>query len=347
MADLEHMSVRRREEQGGPEEVQDPNAGEDSADESVDRDDQIMARVLPWAVSIMAHVALVVLAFFIIWSVVQTPEEEDEPIIPIARLSKTPGAPVKMRQKQQKTKAKSSRRSPVRTNNPLSASRSTARTQSTTIGAVGGSPGGGNPLATGLETGAGESASFFGTGGNAKKIVYLIDLSGSMIGEMRFVIDELKRSINDLTLPQTFTVIFFQDDDVLEVPPRQMKPATDEIKRRTVEALGVDGGRFVPGRRGNPIPAFKVALKYRPDLIFILSDNITGRGRYEIDRRDLVGEIDLANKSGTAINAIQFMYPDTLERYGLTPTLKVIADRFKGEYNFISGRELGFAPHGQ
>jgi len=179
-----------------PESNESPDQELQTGDESIDRTDEFLARFLPWALSLMAHVAIVVLAFFVIWSVVQSSEEEEEPIIPIARLSKTPGAPVKMRATQQKTRTKSSRRSAVRTNNPLAATRSTARTPSTTIGAVGGSPGGGNPLGTGLETGAGEAASFFGTGGNAKKIVYLIDLSGSMIGEMRFVIDELKRSIS-------------------------------------------------------------------------------------------------------------------------------------------------------
>lgn len=342
MAESESTESAEEARQGPPEEA--PLSPDGEIEESVDRDD-VMGRIIPWAVSIMAHVGIVVLAFFIIWSVGQNQEEEDEIIIPNARLSETPGAPVKMRHTKQTTRTKSSRRSPVRTANPLAATRSTARTPSTTIGVVGGSPGGGNPLGTGLETGEGEAASFFGTGGNAKKIVYLIDLSGSMIGEMRFVIDELKRSIGDLRLPQTFTVIFFQDNEVLEIPPRQMKPATDEYKQRTIQQLGLEGGSFVPSRRGNPIPAIKVALKYRPHLIFILSDNITGHGRYEIDRRDLVGAIDKANTANTAINTIQFMYPDTLERYGLTPTLKVIAHRFKGEYNFISGRELGFATH--
>ena len=100
-----------------PESNESPDQELQTGDESIDRTDEFLARFLPWALSLMAHVAIVVLAFFVIWSVVQSSEEEEEPIIPIARLSKTPGAPVKMRATQQKTRTKSSRRSAVRTNN--------------------------------------------------------------------------------------------------------------------------------------------------------------------------------------------------------------------------------------
>ena len=56
-------------------------------------------------------------------------------------------------------------------------------------------------------------------------------------------------------------------------------------------------------------------MRYRPELVFLLSDNITGRGKYEVDRADLLSMIDGANKDRkTKINCIQFIHPDSLNQ---------------------------------
>jgi hypothetical protein len=55
---------------------------------------------------------------------------------------------------------------------------------------------------------------------NARRIVYIIDASGSMIRSLQIVIKELARSIDALSTQQRFGVVFFQSDDAVIVPPK-------------------------------------------------------------------------------------------------------------------------------
>ncbi|MEO7198072.1 MAG: alkyl sulfatase C-terminal domain-containing protein, partial [Solirubrobacterales bacterium] len=47
-------------------------------------------------------------------------------------------------------------------------------------------------------------------------------------------------------------------------------------------------GNIIPGGGTNPVKALQMALQTKPQLLFILSDNITGAGRFEVDR----GQVD-------------------------------------------------------
>ena len=226
---------------------------------------------------------------------------------------------------------------------PRAAIQRTVASESKLVGVLGQSGRGSNPFRSGISTGTGFEARFFGVGGNARRLVYLIDASGSLMDTLDFVILELKRSINDLNPQQSFTVIFFQGgEQPKEVPAtRGIRPATPEIKLKVIEWIDRDAGNVFPKLSADPIPALKLALQYHPQLVFILSDNITGRGRYEVDQRRLLREIERANKGQTAINTIQFIYRDTLESYGLKPTMEEIADRNGGLYKFVDAKELG------
>jgi hypothetical protein len=67
-----------------------------------------------------------------------------------------------------------------------------------------GLPGGGG--------GIGPKSSFVGVGGNARKVMYFCDASGSMVpvfGQLKF---ELKKSVDALKPVQAFNVVFFRDD---------------------------------------------------------------------------------------------------------------------------------------
>lgn len=311
------------------------------AEEIASSEDAVARTVLPFSISVLLHVGIVVLALFIVWSI-GSKEEQKEDIIPIAKLSKTPSMPVKMRTTQTKVKTTASRRStqvnPIKTR---AVSRRRTTVKSNLIGVLGSTAGATNPFRSGVSTGTGLGAKFFGTGGNAYRIVYVIDASGSLMDSLYFVILELKRSINDLSPKQTFTVIFFQGDDVVEVVPRRMKSATSENKARVIEWIDLSAGNVFPIGPTNPVPALKLALQYKPELLFILSDDITGSGRYEVDQRRLLQEIENTNRGRAMINTIQFLYRDKLEEYGLQPTLKLIAEHNGGVYKFVDGKELG------
>jgi len=79
-----------------------------------------------------------------------------------------------------------------------------------------------------------------------------------------------------------------------------------------------------------------LAMRYQPELVFLLSDNVTGRGRYEVDRDSLLDVFERLNRhQRTTVNTIQFIHPDPLN------TLRDIANRHGGEYKYITASDLG------
>jgi len=313
----------------------------------------VVVMLLPWVITLVLHLGLLVLAIFVVWSTVQLVDEE-EVIVPISRLSTTPGAPV------QQTTSKRVSKQQSMTRRSLSQSRSKsqstlatkANTQSSLIGVSGANAAKANAFDKGIRSGAGEAVGFYGLGGNARKLAYLVDASGSMISSMHYVVLELKRSISELSDKQTFTVIFFQEDDVIEVPVPNpgMKRATSTNKQKVIEWIDLDTGHIIPRGRSRPIPALKLALRYQPQLLFLLSDDITGQGKFEEDQNRLLAEIKQANVKNTKINTIQFLYEDKLamaigldgQRMGEEGrTLFKISEQTGGLHKFLDAKELG------
>jgi hypothetical protein len=178
---------------------------------------------------------------------------------------------------------------------------------------------------------------------NARRIVYVVDASGSLLGTLQVVVQELGRSLEALSPQQEFSIIFFQQDRALPVPPGRLIPATDREKLRALDWIDA---AIVPNGSSNPLPALELALDLEPDVIFVLSDNITGGGEFEVDRADLLAMLDRLNprdagsgRRRTQINCIQFLDPDPLD------TLAAIAAEHGGPrgYKFLDRQELGLA----
>jgi len=320
------------EEVAPPAEVEDPSI-DDPADDA-------LTKLLPWTVSFVLHAVMVMLALFAVWSVIQ--QEEQHVIIPMARLSATPGAPLQIKQTPRLKADPVARRtvSPLRRQTPVQML-TQPRSDATLVGVLG-SSGNANPFEATVAGGGELRAQFLGSGGNARRIVFIIDASGSLIDTFPFVVRELKRSISQLSERQHFTIIFFQGDDVIEVPPIGIdaKRASSTIKQQTIDWLAKENYHVTPQGTSNPVRALRRAFEYRPQLIFLLSDNITGQGQYEIDQSRLLEEIDRVNKSGTKINTLQFIYPDPLIQAGLRGTMEQIAERSGGVYKFVSKSDL-------
>lgn len=328
------------------EDVKDP-AQEEEEEESVREavGGALSGSLVGWGVSILMHAGLVLLASFLVWSYIEQVNEE-EVIIPIARLSEMPGTPMTQTDMQRtQDSSASQRRSITRTNNPQSTIQSKVTATTQLIGLAGGASSKASPIGTAIGAGQDVGVGFFGTGGNAKRIVFVVDASGSLMDVLPFVYVELKKSIADLSEQQSFSVLFFRGGQVVESPPRGLQRATAEQKQRTIAWIDEVAREQGFGTSSTtPVAAIKQALTMRPQLLFILSDNITGRGIYELDQDELLAEIRRANRDNTKINTIQFIYPDPLDGIGgMKGTLRQIAEDTGGIYKYVPAEDLGLA----
>ncbi len=175
-------------------------------------------------------------------------------------------------------------------------------------GAYAGTPGG---------SGVAPRSSFYGTPGNATKIVYLIDCTGSLVdiygkyGEIApgTVKAAVQDSVNNLVPLQFFDLIIFTgplDGGTMSVGTGALARATPENKARTLA-----GFRDTVARGGETdeetgfIRAFKRAFLQSPDLIYFFTDGNLSDG--------VLQEVRTLNKGQlTHINAIMFNYSDQL-----------------------------------
>ena len=163
------------------------------------------------------------------------------------------------------------------------------------------------------------------------------------MADLPFVIRKLSESIRKLSGQQKFTVIFFGDFDgrpTLEVPPGNLQDATTRHKNATIEWIQLDSKNVFSSGGSDPVPALRQALSYRPQLLYLLSDDIIGKEQYQLDQAKLLEEIRDANRSNTRINTIQFIYPDPLAVDGRKGTLELIAEQSGGKYLFIGNNDI-------
>lgn len=288
---------------------------------------------LPWAISLLLHLGLALLAVFI--GFVTFVAEEDPPVVPETKLMQDPTSEVLTQATDVEVAATSSVAAEVQTEEAAESEDLSEVLESQTDDSLiavegekalpaGGGAAGEGELGTGL----------YGLGGNARSVVYVVDASGSLIDSLPFVVNELKSSIRKLQSEQVFNIIFFQYGQAVELPPRRrMKPANEAMKKQAADWITLENGNISPGGASNPLEAIQLAISYQPDLIYILSDNITGSGQYAIDQNRLFERIEQLKEKRrageTRINTIQFLHPDPLG------TLKKIAGRNGGRYRFV------------
>ncbi|HEY8746441.1 MAG TPA: VWA domain-containing protein [Tepidisphaeraceae bacterium] len=137
--------------------------------------------------------------------------------------------------------------------------------------ALGGGDGdGGGPLAmfgTPGGGGLGLKGPVFGASGNAKKIVFVCDASGSMLQKFDALKRELSRTVRQLRPSQSFSLIFFQEQS-FKALNQSLIIARPDTKRQADEFLDT----IVPRAETNPLPALELAFKQKPELIYLLTD---------------------------------------------------------------------------
>lgn len=169
-------------------------------------------------------------------------------------------------------------------------------------------------------------ADFAGT----RKIVFVVDASGSLVDSFPRVLEVLDRAIVRLPEEQAFTVIFFGVEGVTEVPPVGLRWADGQNKRQLREWLSPELGNVNAWGRGDPLEALQRAINYRPDEVVILSDNLIGRRVSQEAVTDLLNNIaEMVGEDVEMIHVIQFFNRDPQQ------VLKRIAEQFNGTYNLV------------
>lgn len=318
-------------------------------------------RVVPWVISIGVHVALLVVGIFIPWSVKMLLEEEETPAVIIADFENL--TPLEMA---------------VETSTDVIETQTQFEDRSETVLEhleVEDTPQPIEPLTDAAPAPAFDpdtalapftpraedlAVSFGGLhGSNARHIVYVVDASGSMLTYLPVLVDELSRSIDRLQAVQSFRVILFQANEAIVVPgpddPEdanrrrggglELLSATERNKLFVLDWMDLDSGNIRARGKSNPLAAIRLALDGvtpKPDVVFMLSTDITGVGEYEIDQQELLQMIARLNRDRrgnpkSLIKTIQFIYEDPLE------TLRLIAEAHGGPdgYRFLSREQLG------
>jgi hypothetical protein len=99
-------------------------------------------------------------------------------------------------------------------------------------------------------------------------VVFVCDASGSMLGVAMDVLKvHLCREIDSLAPGRPFNVIFFRAGGA-EPATEHCVPATDAARRRAVELVG----RIQVKADSDPIPALRLALRDRPQVVYLVTD---------------------------------------------------------------------------
>jgi hypothetical protein len=196
-----------------------------------------------------------------------------------------------------------------------------------------GNPGGGQ---------IGPRGRVFGHGGNAMKIVFICDASGSMMTKMDLLKVELEKTVEGLEPIQAFNVIFFQNTanapkQYIELAP-DLIMATGANKKKLYDFL-----QDIVGQSNTfVIPALTEAFhsSTRPELVYLLTD-----GLFEDEGSDAVMNAirQLNAEKRVKINTILFLGkeidPDELRE--ASAAMQTIASENGGVYNQVSVSDLG------
>jgi hypothetical protein len=188
-----------------------------------------------------------------------------------------------------------------------------------------GNPGGGQ---------TGPHGRLFGHGGNAMRIVYICDASGSMLSKIELLKLELQKSVEQLQPIQAFDVLFFQDSPTNPKSYLALAPdlimATANNKRKLYTFLG----DITPQSSTHVIPALTAAFNMptRPDLVYLLTD-----GAFEDETGPVVVQaIEKLNASKRIkINPVLLINPKEIsddELKEASDTMRTIATENGGVY---------------
>ena len=146
-----------------------------------------------------------------------------------------------------------------------------------------------------------QQSTFFGLRTQGKVFVYVVDCSGSMgdAGRLVRAKAELRRAIGAMRYPQRFLVIFYNDEPV-PMPghiPKTADGAAVANFASWLQHIDADG-------ETDPRAAMSMALNFRPDAVYLLTDGEFPDGAVEaigaMNRRKVpIHCVDMAGGEGS------------------------------------------------
>jgi len=156
-----------------------------------------------------------------------------------------------------------------------------------------------------------------------RKVVYVVDRSGSMNDSLQYVKNELRRSLREMAPGYQFHIVFYSSGLPLEMPARRLVSATEENKRRAfafIDDVTAQGDT-------DPSEALRLAFAVKPDVIFLLTD-----GEFDQVIVDQVAKANVGKK--VTVHTLAFLYPRGEK------VLQEIARQNGGTYRFVTEADL-------
>ena len=181
-------------------------------------------------------------------------------------------------------------------------------------GGIFGVPGGGG--------GGGPRVNFVGSSGNARRIVFLCDASGSMLSVFPALQRQLRQSIDQLRPIQSFGVVIFSD--VARVMTQSLVMGNPDNKRKAFDFVGQQSA--AGGTK--PSAGIQAAFALNPELIFVLTD-----GFDQGDPKEVLEQFRRMNRDKKVkVNTIRIRAAEDPE---LVKLLKTIAEESGGTYREV------------
>jgi hypothetical protein len=177
--------------------------------------------------------------------------------------------------------------------------------------------------------GVGPHGHVFGNGGNARRIVFVYDGSGSMIGKAASLKNELMKTIAGLKPIQSFDIVFFQEQGCTPLDNTQLVMGDRANKQHAYKFL--DDVRFKGTT--DPIPGLKLAFELHPQLIYLVGDGDFADNK-AVD--ETIGRLNADHK--VKINTIGFLNNQAAPKF--VKLLEHIAADNSGTYKQLDEADL-------
>ena len=281
-----------------------------------------------WMISIFAHVVLFAVMFMVPWLSEAMLDSSDLPIPEaqlIGEVRPASFSPHDLPDLSDQTKLSDSTEANL-SPKKFDQLADLAKAPDRALSVVGIGSGRADPSAFHLDGAGDGGAQFFkvGPSSGARRVVFVVDRSGSMTDTFEFVRSELKRSISAFRRTQKFHVIFFSSGRPLENPPGRLVSAIPSQKEKFFTFIDE---KVYPGGSTDPGPAMIRAFECKPSVIYFLTDG-------EFDRSLLRTLNNLNKDRRVRIFTIAYFNPQGAE------LLREIAREHRGEFQFITDADL-------